>query len=107
MKREENPWSEGILMVCTKCSKSISTSMLKEEGNAGENLKMFLKKSLKDSGDGKKIRVVTSSCLDVCIDDTQAVTYAENAGAVETMVLHPEKDWDELLEYLKTKARGF
>ena len=107
MKREENPWSEGILMVCTKCSKSISTSMLKEEGNAGENLKMFLKKSLKDSGDGKKIRVVTSSCLDVCIDDTQAVTYAENAGAVETMVLHPEKDRDELLEYLKTKARGF
>jgi hypothetical protein len=34
MKREENPWSEGILLVCTKCSKSISPSMLKEEGNA-------------------------------------------------------------------------
>ena len=107
MKREENPWSEGILLVCTKCSKSISSSMLKEEGNAGENLKMFLKKSLKDSGDGKKIRVVTSSCLDICIDDTQAVTYAEAAGATESMVLHPEKDREELLQYLKAKINGF
>jgi predicted metal-binding protein len=107
MKREENPWSEGILLVCTKCSKSISPSMLKEEGNAAENLKMFLKKSLKDSGDGKKIRVVTTSCLDVCIDDFQAVTYAETAGATETMILHPEKERDELLAYLKEKARGF
>jgi hypothetical protein len=101
MKREENPWSEGILLVCTKCSKSISASMLKEEGNAGENLKMFLKKSLKDSG------VVTSSCLDVCIDDFQAVTYAETAGATETMILHPEKEREELLTFLKEKARGF
>ena len=107
MKREENPWSEGILLVCTKCSKSISSSTLKEEGNAGENLKMFLKKSLKDSGDGKKIRVVTASCLDVCIDDFQAVTYAENAGATETMILHPEKEREELLTYLKEKARVF
>jgi len=107
MKREENPWSEGILLVCTKCSKSISPSMLKEEGNAGENLKMFLKKNLKESGDGKKIRVVTTSCLDVCMDDFQAVAYAEAAGATETMILHPEKERDELLTFLKEKARGF
>ncbi|MFS4458443.1 (2Fe-2S) ferredoxin domain-containing protein [Bdellovibrio sp. HCB2-146] len=107
MKKEENPWSEGILLICTKCSKSISASELKEEGNAGENLKMFLKKSLKDSGDGKKIRVVTSSCLDVCIDDFQAVTYASTAGTTETMILHPEKEKEELLEFLKSKVRGY
>lgn len=103
MKREANPWSEGILMVCTKCGKSISG--LKEDGNAGENLKMYLKKSLKDEGLGKDIRVVTSSCLDVCIDEYQAVTYAPSEGPTETFILHPEKEKEELLKWLKEKAR--
>ena len=103
IKKEETPWSEAVVLICTKCSKSISSSMLKEDGNAGENLKMFLKKSFKDSGDGGKIRVVTSSCLDVCIDDTQAVTFASVDGDTETFTVHPEKDREELLKMLKDK----
>ena len=103
MKREENPWSKGIVLICTKCHKSISSKLLEEEGNSAENLKMFLKKNFKESGDSSKIRVVTSSCLDVCIDDTQAVTYAGTDGETETFAIHPEKDREKFLKYLRDK----
>ena len=105
LKREENPWSEGIVMVCTKCAKSISSKTLKEEGNAGENLKTFLKKSFKETGDLSKIRFVTSSCLDVCIDETQAVTYASTGGETMTFIVHPEEDRKELLNLLRDKIK--
>lgn len=103
MKREENPWSEGIVLICTKCQKSISSKLLEQSGDVADNLKMFLKKSLKESGDGGKVRVVTSSCLDVCIDDTQAVTFASTHGETETFAIHPEKDREKFLKYLHEK----
>jgi len=103
IKKEETPWSEGVVLICTKCHKSISSSLLKEEGNAGENLKMFLKKSFKETGDLSKIRVITTSCIDVCIDDLQAVSFAPENGKTETFTIHPEKDREEFLELLKSK----
>lgn len=103
MKHEENPWSKGVVLICTKCHKSISAKLLEEEGNSADNLKMFLKKSFKESGDSSKIRVVTSSCLDVCIDDKQAVAYAATDGRTETFTIHPEKDREKFLKYLKDK----
>lgn len=105
MKKESTPWSEGILMVCTKCSKAISPKSLKEEGNAGENLKNYLKKALKDSGDLSKIRVVTSSCLDVCVDEYQAVSYAPVHGETETYILHPEAEREKMLQHLRDKLK--
>lgn len=103
MKHEKNPWSKGIVLICAKCHKSISPKLLEEEGNSAENLKMFLKKKFKESGDSSKIRVVTSSCLDVCIDDTQAITYAGTDGDTETFAIHPEKDREKILKYLHEK----
>ncbi len=101
MKQEDNPWSKALVTVCTKCGKSISSKDLEDPGNVAENLKMYLKKSFKDSGDSKKIRVVTSSCLDICVDDYQAVTIAKTDGKTESWILHPEKEKKDLLEYLK------
>ncbi|WP_413569412.1 (2Fe-2S) ferredoxin domain-containing protein [Bdellovibrio sp. HCB117] len=106
IKKEENPWSKGIVLVCTKCHKSISSKSLHEEGNAGENLKTFLKRSFKESGDLSKIRIVTSSCLDVCIDELQALTYASVDGDTETFTVHPEADREELMQILRMKIKG-
>lgn len=105
MKHEETPWSKGVVLVCTKCSKSISAKSLHEEGNAGENLKTFLKRTFKESGDLSKIRVVTSSCLDVCIDEYQALTYAPVEGKTETFIVHPEEDREQLLKMLREKIK--
>lgn len=101
MKKESNPWQKGLVVICNKCHKAITN--LSEEGNAGENLKTYLKKSFKESGDGDKIRVVTSSCLNVCIDETQALTFAPVDGVTETFTVHPEQDREELLQLLRSK----
>lgn len=105
MKKEETPWSKGVVLVCTKCHKAINPSLLHEEGNAGENLKNFLKKTFRDRGESAKIRVVTSSCLDVCITDTQALAFAGVDGLTETLTIHPEKDREEVLNFLIDKIQ--
>lgn len=103
MKQEKTPWSEALVVICTKCHKSISPKLLQEEGNAAENLKGFLKKAFKDTGDLGKIRIVTSSCLDVCEDDFQALSYLGSDGKTETFILNPETDRQEVLNYLRGK----
>lgn len=103
MKKEETQWSDAAVFVCTKCHKTMDPSLLSEEGNCGENLKNFLKAKMREAGKGKAIRVMTSSCLDICEPNTQAVTFtpvAPCARHTETFVLHPEKDREEFLNWI-------
>ena len=106
MKREENPWSKAVVMICTKCGKSIDAKSLEDPVNVADNLKTYLKKSFKDSNELDKIRIVTSSCLDICLDEFQAVSIARTDGPTESWILHPEKEKKELLDYLQKKIRG-
>lgn len=106
MKKEETPWSQAIVMVCAKCGKSINSKSLEDPANVADNLKMYLKKSFKETGDLDKIRIVTSSCLDVCIDEYQAVSIAKTGGQTETWIMHPEIEKKELLEYLREKIKN-
>jgi predicted metal-binding protein len=103
MKVEPNAWSKGVCLVCTKCHKAIEPSLLSEGGNAGENLKTYLKKAMKESGKASEIRVVTSSCLDICEPNLQAVVYAAIDGKTETYTVHPEADRNQLLKFLAEK----
>ncbi len=103
MKKEETPWSVAAVLVCTKCHKSISSKLLTEDGNAGENLKTYLKGKMREAGRHREIRVMTSSCLDVCEPDKQAITFVPvtpSAKHTETFVLNPEADREELLKWL-------
>lgn len=104
MKKTEIKWQKGIMMVCTACQKKTLNGVeLKLEGNAGENLKSYLKNEMIQLGHGKTIRVITSSCLDVCEKGAQAVSYCPVDGKTEVYTLHPEMDKDSLLEFLKNK----
>ena len=49
------PWTE-LLLVCGKCARKAGTPKF------GKHLKSILK----DSGAGKRIRIVDSTCLDLC-----------------------------------------
>lgn len=106
MRREENPWSAAVVMICTKCHKGISSSLLKEDGNSADSLKMYLKKAFKETGDLDKIRIVTSSCLNVCIEDRMALALAKTNGETETYTVHPEKDRTVLLQTLREKIKS-
>lgn len=104
MNKIDNRWQSGILMVCTACQKKTLDGVeLKIEGNAGESLKNYLKSEMIQLGHGKTIRVITSSCLDVCQKGAQAVAFCPTNGATETYTLHPEKDREQLLQLLKSK----
>lgn len=104
MKKEKTSWSVAAVLICTKCHKSISSKLLAEDGNAGENLKSYLKGKMREEGKQREIRVMTSSCLDICVTDKQAVTFVPvtpSAKHTETFTLHPEKDREELLTWLR------
>jgi hypothetical protein len=105
LKKEETAWSDGVLLICNKCAKAIPAASLKEAGSASDNLKFFLKNKLKESGEMSKVRVVTSSCLDICIDGTQGVSFASTSGPTESFAIHPEEDREELLKLLKSKMK--
>lgn len=99
-------WTMGALLICERCGKSFVHGTVKESGEPAENLKKFLKSQLKDQGLSGDIRVMTSSCLGICEDNKQALTYLPSAGTgVETYTVHPEEDREEILHYLKGKLK--
>lgn len=102
MKSYEKTWTTGALFICTKCGQSISADSLSESGSVSENLKNYLKSEIKKSGLAENIRVMTSSCLNICEEQTQAVAYIPTEGqGQQNFILHPEKDKQELLDFLK------
>lgn len=71
VENAEIPWSDAVVMVCTKCSKKIVG-----DERLADDFKKSLKGSFKDAGIGKRVRTVTSSCLDVCPKGRMAVAVA-------------------------------
>lgn len=104
MEKQTTKWTMGALLICERCGKSFIPGTLKEPGEPAENLKKYLKSQLKDQGLSGDIRVMTSSCLGICEDNKQALTYLPSAGpGVETYTVHPEEDREVILDYLKGK----
>lgn len=103
IEKQENAWSDAVVLICEKCGKSLDGLKLKEEGNASENLKKYLKSQMKELGHGKQIRVINSGCLDICIKNEVAVSYNPvdtRKHPQQTFTVHPEEDREQLLSYL-------
>ncbi len=106
IENQKNPWSEALFLICEKCGNSLDGLELKESGNASENLKKYLKGELKARGHGKKIRVINSGCLDICIKDSVAVSFNPvdtTKHQQGTLTVHPEEDREKILNYLLKK----
>ena len=56
------PWSESIVMVCSKCGKQFENP---KEIDSPERIKTELKAIAKERL-GHKVRVITTSCLAIC-----------------------------------------
>jgi len=103
IEKQETAWSEAVVLICEKCGKSLEGLKLKEDGNASENLKKYLKSQMKERGHGKQIRVVNSGCLDICIKNEVAVSYNPvdtTKHRQETFTVHPEHDREDILNFL-------
>ncbi len=65
-------WTETVVMICSKCGKQFDNS---ESQNSPERIKSELK-SVAKSELGAKIRVITTSCLNMCPVDKIAIAVA-------------------------------
>lgn len=101
MKKEEVPWSRRCVFICTKCHKSFPEGSFSQEGNCGENLKNYLKAEVKQHQLQDEIRVMNSSCLNVCEPQRQAVFVQEASGSGKIYVLHPENERSEILQIVQ------
>jgi NADH:ubiquinone oxidoreductase subunit E len=91
------PWSHAVVMVCTKCSKKI----VGHDGIA-DDMKKDLKGELKELR-GKAVRVVTSSCLDVCPKNRMALAIATRNNGTRAITVEAKIKTSALVaEILKT-----
>lgn len=87
-------WEEAVVMVCSNCGKKLANETLKE---SPERIKSELKAVVK-ANFGKKIRVVTSSCLNICPEEKIAIVVASKIGpdVFKSFVVKPTISSEEL-----------
>ena len=99
MKKYQIPWEVGSIFICTKCGIKYDNQHL------AEDVKKQLRKDLKESDSNKKIRVITSGCLNVCYPDEQTFAFMPNNGETEiyTAELKEKTVYDEIRKLIKKK----
>jgi predicted metal-binding protein len=95
----EIPWSEAVVMVCTKCSRKIVG-----DESLADSFKKTLKSSFKENGFGKSVRTVTSSCLDICPKERVAIAVLRRNAGTRAITVSPKIDERTLFEEVKKLA---
>lgn len=97
-KIENTPvgWSETVVMICTKCGKQFQDL---QSQVAPERIKSELKSKAK-SELGQRVRVITTSCLNICPVDKIAIAVAstKNPGVFKGYNVSADSTGDELFE---------
>ena len=84
--------NSGLVLVCERCFKE---RIPEESPDVAErigdfNLRNWLKSELKEHGEWGPIRVISTSCMDVCAKDKVTVCLdPKNGDAAEVMVVDP------------------
>lgn len=101
MKSYDFKVSTGSLFICSKCGKSFD----QPEPDRAEKIKADIKGQLTSFDAHKKIRVMVSSCLGVCIDGEQIFAYYPHQGKseVHTTDENYEQSRSEILNFIKSK----
>lgn len=103
MKTEPTGWSEGALMICTKCgTRGETASRTTWTSDWAEKTKMAMKKDLKEKQLSKKLRVMSCSCLGLCPENQQTVLLlekTEKGEATKFLVFNPEEEPSALQDF--------
>lgn len=83
---------DGVVFVCGKCSKKL--------GAEGKALRKSLKKATKELLGEGAVRVVKTSCFDVCPKGAVTVAAAGKQSALTIAVARPEASAEEILTVL-------
>jgi predicted metal-binding protein len=91
---ESAPWSE-VVMVCAKCAAKLG------RGRKGKTeLRGEIKQALKAHGLGKAVRVVETTCLDLCPKGGQTVATGRQLGDARLCVVGPDADGEAVVKLL-------
>jgi predicted metal-binding protein len=89
---------QGLVLVCERCSKErIPEEAPDVAARMGDfSLRDWLKSALKENGHWGPIRVISTSCLDVCALGQITVAIEPENGETQVIVVDPLADKDEL-----------
>lgn len=85
-------WSSAVVMICSKCGAQFSNPEMVE---SPERIKNDLKKITKEHL-GKSVRVITTSCLNICPIDKIAVVVAKTNANTQAYSVSPTVSGDDL-----------
>jgi predicted metal-binding protein len=89
-RTETAPWSD-IVLVCAKCAAKAG------RGHKGKTeLRGELKRALKRRGLGDSVRVVDSSCLDLCPKDGQTIASGRQLAEGRLLVVEPDASGEDV-----------
>ena len=97
MNSENTDWNKAGVWICTKCMKGTDTA---------NELKTEWKVKLKEMGLSSEVRVMTTSCMNACPPDEQAILIAQKNGQQEVIVCNPKIESDEVFEKIVKLAKG-
>jgi predicted metal-binding protein len=97
IENTEVGWTETVVMVCTKCGKQFQNT---DDQSAPERFKSELKSLAKAELPPKSVRVVTSSCLNICPVDKIAIAVAstKNPGVFKGYNVDPKASSEEVFK---------
>ena len=101
MQEVKPKWlGKGLVLVCERCTKE---RIPEEDPDIAEkigdlHLRDWLKTKLKEDGRWGPVRVVSTSCLDVCARGRVTTVIAPEAGDTEVIVIDPLTEKDTLYE---------
>jgi len=93
-KDEPAPWSE-VVLVCAKCAAKL------DRGRKGKTeLRGEIRHALKRRGLGKTVRVIETSCLDLCPKDGQTVATGRQVAAGRLSAFGANADGEAVVKVL-------
>ena len=103
MEKINPAWSKfGIVTICEKCGKKLSVD------NVGLNpavmIKDEIKKTLINENLWGEIRVLNSTCLDICPDQKIAVSVLKPNSEPYALIFDPKTEKQKLLETIRHLA---
>lgn len=94
MRHEPCPWQHGVVLVCTN-QRDPSTGKVSCGKDAGKRLREHLKAAARGAGGAVgAVRVLESSCLDVCSADGVTVAFVPGD---KVLIADPVNDRDAVL----------
>jgi len=93
-KTEDAPWSD-VVLICAKCAAKLG------RGHKGKTeLRSEIKHALKKYGLSKDIRVVETTCLELCPKGGQTVASRRQLAKGELTVVGPDADGEDVVKLL-------